>query len=225
MAVAIESTASTLTASAVTGHIINIPSGIALGSLILVMYTSPGEVTIDVDTGFSGPNWNSTGVVWNLAGNMSSSVFWKLSAESSNPLSIDTDFAAPCTALCYVFSGHDNALNLDYDLIYGSSSNMDPPEVTLTHGSQEYMFVVYGATSGTTIASAAPSSFGSLYTQAGASDNCSSSAAHRLYTTSGTYNPGNFTNTSVSWITFTIAIAPPLVNTIGLGNIAYYNIG
>lgn len=225
MAVAIESTASTVISLSTREHEINIPGGVSLGSLILVLYTSPGQVTIEVDTGISGSNWDSTGLVWEGTGLVSSNVFWKLASESSNLLSIDTDFAAPCTALCYVFSGHGNTLIPDVISTYGSASNMDPPELPLSHGSQEYMFIVYGATGGTVIASAAPSSFGSLYTQAGDIDNCSSSAAHRLYTTSGSYDPGYFTNTSVSWITFTIAIAPPLVNTIGLGNIAYYNIG
>lgn len=77
------------------------------------------------------------------------------------------------------------------------------------------------ATDGTVVASAAPSSFSDLITNASdsSSDGVSISTARRNYRTSSAYNPGWFTSATATWATLTVAITSVDFYGFGLNNL------
>ena len=101
------------------------------------------------------------------------------------------------------------------------TANANPPSVLTTSGTQEYLFIVYAGISGTIVASSAPTSFINLLTESSDLDGASSSSAHRLYSTTGTYDPGPFTSAAANYISFTVCISPSGADGIGIASLFY----
>lgn len=204
-----------------TSHYINLPSGINAGDLILVFFTCDGDgVAISVNTSSSGTKWTKLEEYSSLAN--TAACFSKI-AESSNTLVLTTNSSESSTYIAYRISG-TGLSNPVVQYNEGGVANADPPSVTPVFGSKEYLWIVYGGFDGTVIPSAAPSGFTGLITEQSAyAEQPSSASAYDENQTSSTYDPGAFTSSSTYWVTFTVCIAPAVVDGIGFNNIAFYS--
>ena len=204
-----------------TSHSINLSTS-SVGDLIIVFFTCDGKsITTSIDTGASGVNWtklNETSGATNT-----SSAFYKI-AESSNVLTLSTSSLQQSTAISYSISNHGNTVPV-IQSAFGDSININPPAITPLYTTRDYLFIVYGATDGSVVASSAPTNFIGLITVTGSSDGSSSSSAYRNLTRDASlYDPGPFTSATEQWVAFTICVDPGSPTGIGINNIAYYNI-
>ena len=140
---------------------------------------------------------------------------------SADNLIITTDSAQHSAAIIYAISGHASTKGLNESSDADSSTNADPPSCTPSNGILDYLWIVCMATDGTVVASAAPSDFSDLITNASdsSSDGTSISTASRTYRTGSAYNPGWFTSATAAWSTITIIITSVDVYGFGLNNL------
>ena len=148
-------------------------------------------------------------------------VYYKI-ADGDDSLTLVADKATNGSAIAYQISGMDMSAPA-YANAYGYSINADPPSLTPSNGTQDYLWIVYAGIEDTTVASSAPSSFSSLLTQVSEIGGSSSSSAVREYQTSSAYNPGAFTSTIANWIACTLCISPASATGVLISNAAYYN--
>lgn len=91
----------------------------------------------------------------------------------------------------------------------GSGTTPDPPSITPTGGSKDYLFIAASGTISSVAYSAAPSGYSNLNTfDAGAGPNGAAGATAEYQVTASSENPGTFTSTSGTWYAQTIAVHP-----------------
>lgn len=202
----------------VVEHVITMPDYIAVGNMILVFFTCSGDaVSITTNKTLSGYNWNKLAEYSSISN--TATCFYKI-ADGSDILYINTDSTETSTAISYNLNGVSYSTILR-EYHEDSTANANPPNILTASGIQEYLFVVYAGISGTIVASSAPTSFINLLTVNSDLDGASSSSAHRLYSTTGTYDPGPFTSAAANYVSFTVCIAPSGVDGIGITSLFY----
>lgn len=96
----------------------------------------------------------------------------------------------------------------------GNSTNGDPPNTSITGSAQDCLFIAGLCTDAQVVASAAPSTYGSLTTKTATnSTGVSVSVADKAASAVTSDNPGVFTNTTEQWVAFTIAIPENSITT------------
>jgi hypothetical protein len=128
--------------------------------------------------------------------------FWKV-ADGSDSLTISTTESVLSAHRCYRITGHGSTVT-GSAIGSGTSGNADPPSVTQSGSAQDTLFIAACTVRTATAPSAAPSGYSNLYTQSVSS--CSVGVAE-FTANATTENPGTFTNTSVQWGAYTLAIA------------------
>jgi len=218
MAIAVISTA-TSSNSEFDRHDIVMPDYIEEGNMLIAFFTCNGSgESIEIDRTLSGFNWNILDEYVSSLAN--TAVCYCKIADGNDTLRINTASSVTSTAIVYNLS----EISRNTPIVnegYANSSNANPTSVTTTSGTHEYIFIVYAGITGTVIASAAPTSFINLITQQSDINGSSSSAAHRLYTTTGSYDPGPFTSSAANYVVFTICIAPSGAVGIGITPLFY----
>lgn len=218
MAIAVVSTANSSN-SEFDRHDIVMPDYIAAGNMLIAFFTCNGSgVSVEIDRTLSGFNWNTLDEYVSSMAN--TAVCYCKIADGNDTLRINTASAVTSTAIVYNLSGISNTTPIISEG-FANSSNANPTSVTTASGTHEYIFVVYAGITGTVVASAAPTSFINLITQQSDINGSSSSAAHRLYTTTGAYDPGPFTSSAANYITFTVCVAPSGAAGIGITSLFY----
>lgn len=194
-----------------TSHVITFPDGIQVGDLIVVIFGVDGNPTISIDTGYSGLGWTiETPTVTNGTA-LSTTMRAKIATGTTNYLSFTTSSSEQSAYAVYIISGTNNN-PIEYSIIRvsgatGTSTNFDPPNTTGYNGTQDYLWLAVAFSDGVTVATAAPTNFTSLATQAGTSTGVSVSMATRQYT-GISLNPDVFTSAYSTWIAYTINIEP-----------------
>lgn len=189
-----------------TSHSITLPSGTSPGDTVVVLIAMDGAPVIAVDTGVSGINWRHMGQDANGT-TVTSAMLWKI-AEGSDVLTVTTTATEEGTFYCYRISGGHVLGDVSATTANGSSTNGDPPLLTMPSGEQNYLLITALATDAQVVASGAPSGYSNLDTQqAASSGGASISVADRTASVSSE-DPGTFTNTSEQWVTWTVAVGP-----------------
>ncbi len=187
-----------------TSHSITMPADVAVGDIILVLFSVDGSPTISVNTGVSGSNWtlgtqasNSTVVKGVYA--------WKV-AEGSDVLTLTTSASEQSSHISYCIKNHGSAV--EGASANGSSTNSNPPSLTPSWGSADNLWIATRHGDSTVLATVPPSNFTSLYSEAASgTSGASTSSAHRKHTNS-VLDPGTFTSSTEQWVSFTIAVKP-----------------
>lgn len=181
------------TATNTTSHPITLPSGITTGNLLVAIFSTDGSPQLSASAGWSRIDIESQGAI------VKSAVYFKY-ATGSDALTITTDTVEQSSHIVYELN---NAAPPIAESISGNSTNADPP-VCSGVGSADYLVIATCAHDSTIVASAAPSGYGSLTTQAAAgTGGASVSTAHKTVTASSE-DPGAFTSTSEQWVAFTL---------------------
>jgi hypothetical protein len=123
-------------------------------------------------------------------------------------LTLRTVFSMRVAAVCYQITGHGSYVGGGASAT-ATSTNADPPNASISGSAQDVLFLA-AMVSLNSVASAAPSSYGTLTTLT-ISGAFLSSAERALNATSD--NPGTFTNTSQQWIATSIAIPELAITT------------
>lgn len=215
----IEDYATTLISTNETSHTLTLPDTYDANDLLVCFFTCDGsgvDLNISTGTGWVGLSISSG------SGNTFGFTYKLLASDTSaDNLIITTDSAQHSAAIIYAISGHASTKGLNESSDAGSSTNADPPSCTPTNGILDYLWIVCMATDGTVVASAAPSDFSDLVTNASgsSSDGVSLSTASRTYRTGSAYNPGWFTNATAAWSTITIIITSVDVYGFNINNL------
>lgn len=198
----IASRTTTVDAGTDFAHAIGLGSPSA-GDLLLVFFSANLSTpsSIVVHEAISGAAW--TAIAHSTSGNSSRlAVFAKIAAGGGGDvLTLLTNGAVRATAVCYRITGHGSSVAVG-SFASATSTNGDPPAVSISGAAQDVLFIAALA-SASSVASAAPASYGTLTTAAG-TISAVSTADRNLNAT--TDNPGTFTNTSQNWTAVAVAV-------------------
>lgn len=199
----------------VTSHTIVMPANVNAGDLLVTFFVcdaTSSTTPISIDLANSGAGWTNMFTGQSESAQFAT-VIWKI-ADSNNSLVIITNDAQKSMAQVYRITGFRTSNPINGNIVTMSRTyNSDPPALTPSFGEADYLWIVgYGADSGLSHASAAPSDFSGLTTTvATVSDSglCTMSTAHREYRTGLSYDPGTFTSEEYETShAFTIIINP-----------------
>lgn len=191
--------------------------GPSAGELVVVIIaadsTSATDLTLwEIDTAVSGRRWWLASKVLGSSA-VSGLVAIKI-AEGGDALRISfgDGAAQQASAITFRISGHGGYASVASAT--GSSTNGDPPNVSISGAAQDCLFIAALCTDAQVIASAAPASYANLTTKVATNaTGASVSVADRnLNATSD--NPGTFTNTTEQWAAFAIAIPENTITTM-----------
>lgn len=191
-----------------TSHPVTLPSGVTAGDLILVCFSL---------TDFSGTLTATATAGWTLsvagrgsaAGNSSPTSYyaWKI-ATGSDALTFTSSANAWSTYVALRISGATGVTGAAESHGDSAASN-DPPSLTVTSAS--YKWIAFFSNNGGAVATAAPTGFTNLLTQASAGTAPATNVAEKDFT-GATVDPAGFTSASPSgWTARTIAIAAAAV--------------
>lgn len=198
----IASRTTTVDAGTEATHAIGLGSPNA-GDLLLVFFSAnlsnPSSIT--VHEALSSAGWIT--IAHSTSGNSSRlAVFAKIAVGGgADTLTLLTNGVVRAAAVCYRITGHGSSVAVG-SFASGSSTNGDPPAVSISGAAQDVLFIAALATNAS-VASAAPSSYGTLTTAAGTISMISTADRNLNGTTD---NPGTFTNTNQNWTAVTVAI-------------------
>lgn len=192
-----------------TSHSIIMPGSISAGDLLLVLFVSDGICTHSINTSVSGNKWVTydTNDIGDDNTGITATIYYKV-AETTNALTITTSEGQYSSCLVYRIVAGSYDTNFEHSKTGVNSSN---PNLTTCSGlfSAEALWIGFIAHNNTVVASAPPTSFTGLLTQAGTgSESCSISSARREYTGTS-LDPDAFTASISFWVGWLIKISAP----------------
>ena len=190
---------------------VTLPSGIVAGDLLVVVGRGGGAITTLLPSGWNWLDQNDS----SDASDDTVSVIWKWADGSEgSSLSWDMGFAIKGGAIAWRITGALNhAPEIASAVFLTTANTADPPTITPSAGSKDYLFLVAATKDGVGATTAAPSGYTNLVTGAssggGAATNATVAGASRQATTASE-NPGVFTHAAATTggLVFTIAVSP-----------------
>ncbi|MCA9369102.1 DUF2341 domain-containing protein, partial [Candidatus Woesebacteria bacterium] len=186
------------TAVNVTSHSITMPSGITAGDLLIIFFASDGNVDIRMDAG----NWVKLEEGHSTTIN-SGAVFYKY-AEGGDTGTVLTSAGEQSSHVVLRISGAGVPIGAADG---GTGANSDPPNLD-TGVSKNYLWIASRMGDSNITASAAPSGYSNLQTQAPAGTGGASTNTAEYSNTASSEDPGTFTSASEQWVGITVAVPP-----------------
>ncbi len=175
-------------------HAITMPSGITAGDLLIIVFSTDGVADITITAG----DWIELSQA--QGSGVSSGIFYKF-ATGSDTATVATG-SEQTSHIVYRISG----ASMPYIAqTTGNSTNSDPPNLD-TGTSRNYLWLATATHDSTVVASAAPTNYSNLHTQAAAGTGGASTSTAERAATASSENPGTFTSNTEQWVSFTIAI-------------------
>jgi hypothetical protein len=193
------------TASNVTSHAITLPSNIARGELLLVVFSVDGNPTITINTATSGNNWK-LGTQASYSTTVTGVYIWKI-AEGSDVLTLTTSASEQSSHVSFRILG---GVHVGGTSANGDGTNSNPVSHTAAWTSQDYLLIATRTGDSTVVASAAPTGYSNLQTIAAVGTSSASTNTAEKSANGSSEDPGVFTSDTEQWVTFTLAIAPPV---------------
>jgi hypothetical protein len=180
-------------------HLITLPTGIVNGEMLVVVFSTDADPGVSIS---SGSGWVELDEQ-NEGNDVAGAIYWKI-ANGSDALTLATAGGGQQSShISYRISG---ASSIFVNNANGNGTNSNPTTLTPDLGSREYLWIATRSGDASTVATAAPTDFSDLQTQAGGADGASTNSAVRTFTGSS-LNPGSFTSANEQWVSFTIAIS------------------
>lgn len=214
----IETTATSATATEGTNHVVTLPASIAAGDLILVcMVIGSTAATLNAHADYTELLDENSAVGLKIL------YRWAAGGES-NPTFVSSANTRDATC-SFRISGAENPATRTPEIgttATGSSVNPNPPSLTPTGGSKDYLFITFCGSAGEqaddgTYCTAFPTNYNLANLEktcgvAGTNLGGMIAAAGRQLTTAGPEDPGTFTvSENNTWRAQTIVIHPPPV--------------
>jgi hypothetical protein len=189
-----------------TAHVITMPSGIQPGEFLLCAFTADTNPTVSTtSTGWTVLAQALNGTI------VRGAILYKQQAAgtSADDLTVDISISERATAITLRISAVGSSLAPVQANANGSSTNSNPPNLD-TGTSRDYLWIVTRHGDSTVVATAAPTNFTNLLTQAGnGTSSASTNTAERQFAAQA-LDPGTFTSGNEQWVSFTVAIPPAL---------------
>ena len=179
------------------------PASIAAGErLVVVISVDQADCVVWVDEAVSGKLWEKLGQDSNGV-SVTGAAFTKV-AEGSDVLTLLTTTPQQSSHVSLRISA---ANRTGVAVANGSSTNSDPPLLTLAEGSPSPAVLWIATRSGdaAVVATAAPAGYANLQTQTGGASGASTNTAEKT-ATADSENPGTFTSNTEQWVSFTIGV-------------------
>lgn len=190
-----------------TDKVINMPTGIQAGELLLCIFT--------VD---SNPTCSDASAQWTLMGQTSNGVvvtqaiFYKTAA-GGDTLTVHLTSAQQASWVVYRIDASAGVPT--GTAATGSSATADPPSHN-TGAADSYFWIATAGLDGIGSVTAAPSNYSDLIFQVGGANSAGTGTASRLrYAT--TEDPGTFTNTAGSWVSYTLSVPYSVIELTATG--------
>lgn len=210
----VQATATTAISSTVTSHVINLPSGITAGNLLIIFFTyaTIGQ-TLTGPTGWTllVQAEHTTGTTEGAA------VYYRIATGGEGTtVTITTSASTRSASVSARITGHTTELAPTQSNAIGSNANADPPAHTPSGGAKDYLWLALGANAGNTNYTAAPTNYTGLVVIAATAGNQSAAtkagwSTRQLNAASedpGAYTGGDEGGTS-EWVGITVAVHPP----------------
>lgn len=216
----IEATATSSETTAVTSHTVALPTGIVAGSGLRVTfaYTEGLPQTITWPAGWtpvtSFKHERTTVVGFDSA-------YRQADGGEGASITVTTSSLTKSAHIAKRYAGHESFATRAPEAGVGAnnlSTDPNPPSITPTGGSKDYLFEAEAVTDGEDFTWTAPTSYtDQLTTNTGiggaSSTNCSVASARRALT-AASEDPGVYTHVSAHWCAQTVAIHPAAGGTL-----------
>lgn len=180
-------------------HSITMPSGVAVGNLIAIIFASDSTTAPTVG---SGTGWSLLGTITNSGNSHTLEVFWKI-ADGSDALTVNTA-NDQVEYIVYRISG---ATALSGTGSFIATTN-NPPAHTPAGGSKKYLWILGFGISASGDLTTPPSGYGNTI-NVNISGSGTSAFSCRAQIEAASEDPGTFTpSASNSICAYTIAVAP-----------------
>lgn len=179
-----------------TSHSVTLPTGVATGELLVVVFSSDGAPTCST----ASTGWMKVGQASDGTSAVTGAVFQKF-ATGSNSLSITTSASEQSSHVSFRISSGGVLVATSAT---GSSTNSNPP--ALTDIPDDHLWIATRSGDAAVQATVAPSGYGNLTTQTGGASGASTATAERTVSASTTEDPGTFTSSTEQWVSWTIGI-------------------
>jgi hypothetical protein len=200
----VETTNTTVVSSNTTNHPINMPSGIAVGDLLIVAYAQDGAQTISWPADWSdyGSGSQGTGVGFK--------VLYKI-AEGSDTLTITAGGNEQSAAVAYRISGAEDPQPEAFQATTGTSSTPDCPNISAPAASEDWLYLALAGCDRRTFNNSTPANYSNLQRAQSAGTNGASVAGSERQLTSGAAeNPAAYAiASSDGWVAYTVRVHPP----------------
>lgn len=179
-----------------SSHVITMPSGITAGDLLLLVFSTDGIADVSILAG----DWIKLDQEQQSTSQVTAAIFYKF-ATGSDTATVATG-SEQTSHIVYRISGASVPYIAQAN---GNSTNSNPPSLD-TGVSRNYLWIATASHDSTVVASAAPSNYSNLHTQAAAGVNGASTSTAERALTASSEDPGTFTTGNEQWVSFTIAI-------------------
>lgn len=182
-----------------TTHPITLPSGVAVGELLLVIVSIDGNPTL----GYTGDDWRFYTLPQST--NVTGAVFYKR-ATGNDDLTVTTSANERSTHISYRIAGASMPWVVS---AAGSSTNSDPPASgTLPFGAEDVLWIAARCGDAQVAATAAPASFSNLLSVTASNTAGASTSVAERSLNADNLNPGTFTSGNEQWVAWTIGVLP-----------------
>lgn len=200
----------TTNGAAATNKSCNLPSGIQSGNLLLLWIRSNGADTHTTPSGWSDLVKNNTAD----ASDDTTSLFYKIASGSEgSTVTVNGTASLKFSSLSWRVTGAHQTTAPNVATATGTSSTPDPPSLTPSGGTKDYLWIAIYGIEGTSTLSSYPANYSSnqitvATSGSTAATNSRSGAAARQLNASSE-NPGTFTaSASEDWTAVTVAVYP-----------------
>lgn len=185
------------TASNTTTHAITMPDSIVVDDIIVVLFSTDGNPLVTQSGGWTRFIQETNGNV------VKGQVWYKRATSTSESLTLTTDTGEQSSHMVYQLRNSTPPMGTARN---GNSINSTIAPLD-TGTSREYLWIVSRHGDSTVTASAAPTGYGDLDSQAAAGTGGASTSSAYKTATASSDSPDAFTSTTENWATFILAFA------------------
>jgi hypothetical protein len=184
-----------------TSHVVNLPSGIASGDLLIVCFTTTNNTTFTWPSG-----WTLLATI--VSNNYETEVRYRIADGTEGASITVTTGASGSTAHCAVrITDHGSGVNApEAAIAHAANSSINPPGLTPTGGAKNYLWLEGYGINGTGTSTGQSTNYTMI---ANTSNGAPDTAIAYRELNAATEDPGLMSATSVvRWIAWTIAVYP-----------------
>jgi hypothetical protein len=190
--------------SAVTTHVITMPTGALPGDMVVVAFSVTYPATVDNFSVSSGNNWNLYEV--GSSSSVSTVIYWKILDGTGDNLTITTSAVRYSSHVSYLISGA-SGISGKVTKVTSNTTNSNPPNYAHGTGARDILWLTIRSGFTANQATVSPTGYSTLVSTAGSGSFANTTAiAHKSTTASTSEDPGTWTSPAHPSNAWTIAV-------------------